>query len=281
MLRPFLSLVVAGVGTVVGLSVTWLGATSYTRAFASFDVDPGAAVVAVTGVLIASITGLSLAIHWVGVLVIGGIHSLLGLLALVVPFGNPFAGGIFSPVFQMTRMLSSVDPALGDGATVFYFSGTALIIGTFLLGAALGVRSRRLAGPSSAKAVAVSASLGAATLIAACALLIVAGGAFVRLILLLMKYDAALAALTVVGSVFAGFAGLFLRWSSIGVIAVSALLVVVGAWLFVDPAVFPAFPGTLTAAYGLLMVAGATFLAAALGGMVRGTDEVPERIDAL
>src|SRR5690606_16760043 len=125
-------------------------------------------------------------IHWVGVLVVGGIHSLLGLLALVVPFGNPFAGGIFSPVFQMTRMLSSVDPALGDGATVFYFSGTALIVGTFLLGSALGVRSRRLAGPSSRKAVAVSSTLGGATLLAACALLVLAGGAFVRLILLLM-----------------------------------------------------------------------------------------------
>jgi hypothetical protein len=273
--------VVAAVGTVAGLTLTWLGATAHARAAMTLAMDPGALLLTAAGILLLAIGAFSLAIHWVGVIVVGAIHALLGLLALVVPLGNPFGGGIFSPVFQISGMLTALDQTLGDGSRVFFFSGTALVVGAFLVGAALGVRSRRLAGPSSAKSVVVSSGLGAVTLLAATALLVVAGGSFVRMILVVFKYDAALAALAVVGGVLAGLAGLLLRWSSVGVLVAGGVVLVAGILFFASPGTMPGSPGDLIWSYGLAMVAGATFLAAAAGGTVRGSDEVPERADAL
>jgi hypothetical protein len=280
-LRPFLSLLIAGAGTVAGLTLNWLGASAYARSVATMASDPGALVLTIVGVLLLAAAALSLAVHWVGILVVGAIHALLGLLALVVPFGNPFGGGIFSPVFQITRMLGVFDQAMADGATVFFFSGTALVVGAFLVGAALGVRSRRLVGPSSRKAVAVSSALGAVVLLGATTLLIVAGGSFVRSILMLFKYDALTAGVTVVAGVLAGLAGILLRWSSIGAVLAGALVLVTGIYLFASPSLAYALSGNLLGIYGLVMVAGATFLAAAVGGTVRGIDEVSEPVDAL
>lgn len=248
MLRPFLSLIVAGAGTVGGLSMTWFGASAHARSAATMTSDPGAAVLTILGVLLLGAGALSLAVHWVGILVVGAIHALLGLLALVVPFGNPFGGGIFSPVFQITRMLGVFDQAMADGATVFYFSGTALVAGTFLVGAALGVRSRRLVGPSSPKAVAVSSALGAVVLLGATTLLIVAGGAFVRSILVMFKYDPLTAGVTVVAGVLAGLAGILLRWSSVGAVLAGALVLVAGVYLFLSPTFAATLSGNLLGA---------------------------------
>lgn len=281
MLRPFLSLLIAGAGTVAGLAVGWLGASAAARSVASGSADSGALALAFLGVVLLGAAAASLAVHWVGALVVGGIHALLGLLALVVPFGSPFDGGIFSPVFQITRMLAAVDPAVADGATVFFFSGTALVVGAFLAGAALGVRSRRLGEPSSAKAVAVSSALGGIVLLGATILLIVAGGEFVRSILVMFRYDGFAAAIAVIAGVLAGLAGLLLRWSSIGVALAGALVLVTGIVLVVAPPAALVPSANFLGAYGLVMVAGATFLAAAAGGAVRGPDEVSEPSDAL
>jgi hypothetical protein len=245
------------------------------------DRDAGTLALIVVGALVLGSAAFSLALHWVGALLVGAIHGVLGILALAVPFGNPFGGGIFSPVFQITRMLGAVDRSLGDGAAVFYFSGAALVVGAFLVGAALGVRSRRLAAPAAGKARVVSSVSGFVTLLAAMVLLVVAGGAFVRSILMMLRYDGALAALAVVGGVLAGIAGLLLRWSSSGVIVAGALALVAGLALLVSPAM----PGTAwaghVAAYGLLAGVGATALAAGIGGAVRAPGAVSDEPDAL
>jgi hypothetical protein len=280
--RPFLSLLAAGLATGVGLALSWTGAAGHAALVARGEPDPGGIAVGFVGAVLLGCAAFSLAIHWVGALVIGAIHGLLGLLALVVPFGNAFAGGIFSPVFQITRMLSKVDPALADGATIFYFSGTALVVGAFLVGAALGIRSRRLAGPSSPKAVAVSSSLSAVALLGASALLLVAGGAFVQQIVVLLRHDNISAAIVVVAGVLAGLAGLLLRWSSLGVILPATIVFVAGMALFAAVLPLPAwFAGRLPATYGLVMIAGATFLAGALAGVVRRRAEVPVGAGAL
>lgn len=281
MVRPFLSLLLAAAATVAGFALSWIGATSHAALAARLEPDPVGLALGAAGTALLGLAALTLAIHWVGALVVGAIHALLGVLALVVPFGNPFAGGIFSPVFQITRMLSKIDPSLGDGATMFYFSGTALVVGAFLIGAALGIRSRRLAGPSSAKAVAVSSSLSAVALLGASALLLVAGGSFAQQIFQLLRYDAVSAAITVFAGVLAGVAGLLLRWSSIGVILPATIVFVAGIVLFAALLPLPpSFPGRLPAVYGLVMIAGATFFAAAIGAVVRGRSEVPAGSDA-
>lgn len=272
MVRPFLSLLVAGGATAAGLATSWIGAATHTALAARAQPDPTGLALGLAGAALLGVAAASLAIHWVGALLVGAIHGLLGLLALVVPFGNAFAGGIFSPVFQITRMLSKLDASLGDGATMFYFSGTALVVGAFLVGAALGIRSRRLAEPSGPKAVAVSSAISAAALLGASALLLVAGGAFVQQIFQLLRHDAITAAIVVVAGVLAGLAGLLLRWSSLGVVAAAVVVLVAGAALFVAP--LPAwFPGRLPATSGLIMVAGAVFLAAAFAGIAPGRSD--------
>lgn len=279
MFRPFLSLLVAVVGTVAGLASACIGAAGHLRASAAGADDPGAFTLLIVGALLLAVAAASVTIHWVGVMLVGAIHGLFGMLALTVPFGNPFAGGIFSPVFQITRMLAVLDSALSDGAVVFYFSGSALVVGAFLVGAALGVRSRRLAPPAGTKAVVVSSALGLAAFLGATGLLVAAGGVFVRMILVMMRYDAALAALTVLGGVLAGFAGLLLRWSSLGVVLASGLVVVAGLVVVGSPA--SADPTGYLGSSGLLVVVGATALAAALGGVRRAPDEVPAPVEAL
>lgn len=271
MVRPFLSLLVAGGATVAGLATSWIGAATHTALAARSEPDPAGLALGMLGAMLLAAAAASLAIHWLGALVTGAIHSLLGLLALVVPFGNAFAGGIFSPVFQITRMLSQLDASLGDGATIFYFSGAALVVGAFLVGASLGIRSRRLAGPSSVTSVAASSAIGAAALIGASALLLVAGGAFVQQIFQLLRHDPVSAAIVVVAGVLAGLAGLLLRWSSLGVIASAVVVLVAGTVLFTAAVPLPAsFPGRLPATSGLVMVAGAVFLAAAIVGAAAG-----------
>jgi hypothetical protein len=280
--RPFLSLLVAGGATVVGLATSWIGAATHAALVARSQPDPAGLALGLAGAVLLGLAAASLAIHWVGALVIGAIHGLLGLLALVVPFGNAFAGGIFSPVFQITRMLSKVDASLGDGATIFYFSGTGLVVGAFLVGAALGIRSRRLTGPSRPKAVAVSSVISAAAVIGATSLLLVAGGAFVQQIFQLLRHDAISAAIVVVGGVLAGVAGLLLRWSSLGVIASATIVLVAGVALFAAVLPLPAwFAGRLPATSGLVMVAGAVFLAAAIAGTARVRSEAPVDPDLL
>ena len=282
MARPFLSLLLAGVASTAGLALTWTGAFQYSLMATAYGLepDPGAAALALVGVVLLGVAAWSLAVHWVGALVVGSVHALLGLLALVVPFGNPFGGGIFSPVFQITRMLTTIDRSISEGATIFYFSGTALVVGAFLAGAALGIRSRRLSGWSSRKAVALSSSVGGVLLLAASVLLVVAGGQFAQAIFQVMRYDGLLAALTVVAGVLAGVAGLLLRWSSLGAFLLGAVVLVTGAVLFLVPAA-QGYPGRLVGAYGLVMVAGVTFVGAALGGLARPRTEVPDDPDAL
>lgn len=277
MARPFLSLLVASAASAGGLALTSAGAVAHYGATAAGRPEGavGPAIATLGGVLLLGLAAASLAVHWVGALVVGSVHALLGLLALVAPFGNPFGGGIFSPVFQITRMLGAVDRSLSEGAAVFFFSGTALVVGTFLAAAALGIRSRRVAGRSSRREVLLSSTVGAATLVAAVAFHVLVGGQFAVSTLQTMRYDAGLAALAVVAGVFAGLAGLLLRWSSLGVFVVGGLVLIAGIALFLLP-VPPQFPGRMITGYGFLAVAGATFVGAALGGLARSDTEVTD-----
>lgn len=283
MVRPFLSLVVAIVASVIGLALVWMGASSYAMSQGTMrpQLDVAGLAMMLIGLLFLAVVGLSLALHWVGALVVGAVHGMLGLLALVVPFGNPFDGGIFSPVFQITRMLYRVNNGLGDGATMFYFSGTAFAVGVFLAAAALGIRTRRLAAPASVTAIFVSSVLGGLVLLAASTLVVIAGGDFSRFIVQMFQYDLTLAVLTVGGGVLAGVAGILLRWSSIGVAVAAVLVVLVGFVFFLGVLPVATTALRLPAMYGLIAVAGVVFLGAALGGAIRQSPAYVTRPDVL
>lgn len=278
MIRPFLSVLVAGAASAVGVSLVAAGGAGHLRQRGAFVpvLDPTPVVLLAVGTVLLAVAAFTLAVHWLGALIVGAIHAVLGLLALVIPFGSPFEGGIFSPVYQITVMFSSVDRWLADGLGIFFFSGTALVMGAFLVAAALGVRSRRLAQPAPSGVAAGTSAASGLLLLGSLGVLLFVGGQFVLDLFRTLDYDGVLAAVTVVGGVLAGFGGLLLRWSSTGAVVVGAVTVVVGVVLLADPFLLgPRFAGMYVAGYGLLLATGATFLGAALGGLVRGPEAVP------
>lgn len=282
MVRPFLSLLLAGTATAAGVTMAWAGAGYRMRSLVTAQPDIVATAASVVGILLLGVAAASLAIHWLGVLVVGFVHALLGVLAVIAPPGNLFSGSVFSPVLHITRMLGGFDRPLSDSASMFYLSGAALVCGAFLVAAALGVRSRRLAEPAGATATAVSSVLSGVALLAATAFVLFAGGEFTRGIFQMMRYDAWFAALLVIAGVLAGVGGLLLRWSSAGAIAVGVLVVVVGLYLFLAaPAFMWTSPVRIPALYGLLATVGATVLGGAFGGWVRPRREVPAAPPAL
>jgi len=288
MLRPFLSLLVAAGATVAGAAMAWSGAGHRMFSLATFQPEPdvAATLASVVGILVLGGAAASLAIHWVGVLVVGFVHAVLGALAVIVPPGNLFSGNVFSPVLHITRMLSAVDRPLSESASMFYLSGAALVVGAFLVAAALGVRSRRLAAPAGTSAAALSSVLGGVALLAATGLVLFAGGDFTRGIFQMMRYDGGLAALLVVAGVLAGVGGLLLRWSSMGAIVVGLLVTIAGFYLYLAaPAFVWASPVRLPALYGMVATLGVTVLAGAFGGWLRpppsayeGDDDGPEAL---
>lgn len=269
-MRPFLSLVVAATASGLGFGLAWLGASTFVAGVPNEAPDPAAAVTTIAGALIAASGVLSLAIHWLGALSIGGVGAVLGLVAVLVPFGNPLFGGPMNPVYDIVRMLFGVTARLGDGASMFFFTGTALVFGAFLVAAALGVRSRRLSGPVSRSAARGAGIVGALTVLAALALLVVVGAHFAETAFAGRRHEAADSTLLVLAAALAGIGGLALRWSSWGAGAVGALAVVVGLVGFLaGSAIAPGTPGAAMFGYGLVLTIGLALLAAALAGLSR------------
>jgi hypothetical protein len=283
--RPFLSVLMAGVATAAGVALVAAGGAGSLAQRSDFvpRLDPAPLLMIVGGTVLLAVGAFSLAIHWVGVLVVGAVHAVLGALALLIPFGSPLGGGVFSPVYQITVMFSKVDRWLADGLSVFLFSGASLVVGVFLVAAALGVRSRRLAPPAPTGLAATASVIGGVLLLGAVAVLVLLGGDFVLDLFRTFRYDAVLAVIVVAaGGALAGFGGILLRWSSAGAILASVVVLVVGAVLLVDPfRLGPAFPGWWVGGYGLVLATGATFLGAALAGLVRGPEPVPASVDDL
>lgn len=269
MLRPFLSLVVAAGATTAGLGCAWAGAGLRLVEGARGRPEFAGAILTLVGVLLVGIAAMSIAIHWLGALTVGGIQGFLGAIALVFPLGNPFEGGLYNPVFEITRMLSAIDRDLGDSAAVYFFCGAALLTGAFLVGAALGIRTRRLNPPAGRRSRLGAIAVSAPTLLGATALFVLAGGQFARGLFETFRFESALAALVVFGAVLAGIAGLTLRWSSAGVVLVGVAVVVTGVAAFsVSGLLVVGFPGRLPGAYGFILLLGSTYLGAALAGMV-------------
>lgn len=279
MVRPFLSLLIAGVASAAGVALVASGGAGSLAQRSDFlgPVDPGPVIMIAVGAVLIALAAFSLALHWVGVLVVGAVHAVLGVLALAIPFGSPLGGGVFSPVYQITLMFARIDRWLADGLSIFLFSGTSLVIGVFLVAAALGVRSRRLAPKSPGGLAALTSVVGGALLLGALAVLLFLGGRFVLDLFRTFQYDGVLAAVIVLGGgALAGIGGLLLRWSSTGAVVAALVVLVVGVVVLVDPVrLGPAFPGWWIGGYGLVIATGATFLGAALGGLVRGPEAVP------
>jgi hypothetical protein len=269
--RPFLSLLMASVATAAGLAVL-LSAGQRRVAALSHDADApdvSADALVLLGVVILGVAAASLALHWVGGLVVGAVHLLLGGIAVLVPITGPLSGA-YSPTWEIGGMLRDLDGALGDGATIFFFSGAAFVLGAFLIGAALGVRSRWDSPAANSSTVVISSVVAGVLLALALVLLATAGDLFVEAVLEHVRYEFALALAVASAALVAGVGGLTLRWSSAGVILTGVLALVAGVVAIYAGAALPIeFVGPKVVAYGFLPAFGITFLVAGLAGTLR------------
>ena len=275
MLRPFLSLLMASVATAVGLALLLIAGHRHASALTRLAPEPdrGSDALVVLGVLILGVAAASLVLHWLGAFVVGAVHLLLGGLAVLIPLSGPLSGA-YSPTWEISGMLRDLDPSLGDASTVFFYSGAAAVLGAFLVGAALGVRSRWDSPPAGAATVAVSSIVGGVVLVVAVVLLATAGEQFVTHLLSQLRYQFPLALAVAVGAVLAGVGGLTLRWSSAGVILIGVVALVAGVVAIIAGSSLPVeLAGPRVIAYGFVPVLGISFLAAGIAGKLRQTPE--------
>jgi hypothetical protein len=273
-LRPFLSLLVASVATALGLSALLIAGQRHARGLAVMSPDAGADLLMLVGVLILGAAAASLVVHWVGALLVGAVHLLLGGLAVLIPISGPLSGA-YNPTWEICRMLRDLDPSLGDGTTVFFYSGAALALGAFLVGAALGVRSRWDSPAAGSSAVVISSVVGGVVLVVALVLLATAGEEFVTNLIVMLRYQFPLAIGLAAVALLAGVGGLTLRWSSAGVILVGVVALVGGLVAIFAGTVLPyEFLRPRIIAYGFLAALGISFLAAGIAARLR-TPTVP------
>lgn len=283
-MRPFLSLAIAGAATTAGAALALPAAVRHSNGVASLRPDPGADALFLVGVLLLAIATASLLVHWLGVFVVGGIHLVLGGLAVLVPTGGLLSGA-YSPIFEIAMMLGGLNRQLGDGALLFSFSGAEFALGAFLVAAALAVRTRQDSEPARAATASTASIIGVVVLGGAIALLVTVGGDFTTRLFHHIEYDVLLAFGVALAAVLAGIAGLTLRWASTGV-AFVALIVLVGGliaffaiqsmrslptWFLVSPPV----------TYGFSVVLAASMLTAAVVARFAPRSRVPVDVDAL
>jgi hypothetical protein len=279
-LRPFLSLLVASIATALGLAALLIAGQRHVVGLARLSPDPGSDVLMLVGVLLLGVAAASLAVHWVGALVVGAVHLLLGGLAVLIPISGPLSGA-YNPTWEISGMLRDLDPSLGDGSTVFFYSGAALALGAFLVGAALGVRSRWDSPPAGASVVVVSSLIGGGVLLVALVLLATAGDEFVTDLLVMLRYEFAFALAVVVAALLAGIGGLTSRWSSAGVILIGIVAVVAGVVAILAGAALPfELVRPKVVAYGFLPALGISFLAAGIAAKLRAPAD-PVETEAL
>ena len=280
MLRPFLSLLIAAVATLLGLGVGLSAADRRASGIASLRPDSSADALVLVGVLMLAVAAASLALHWLGVFIVGAIHLFLGGLALLVPPGRILSGA-YSPVYGVTAMLSGIDRHLGEGAAIFYFSGVALVLGALLVAGALAVRTRLDAPPTRRPNAVVASVVGGLAVIGGLLLLVVVGDEFVTLLFSRFQYEAPLAFGVVGAALLVGIGGLTLRWSSGGGIVVGAALLAAGLVTFVGGSALPREVGELLiVAYALPLFVGASILVVSIVAAVLGSAAVPKQADA-
>ena len=280
-LRPFLSLLIASVATALGLGIALSAADRRASGIASLRPDSSADALVLVGVLLLAIAAASLALHWLGIFIVGAIHLVLGGLAVLVPTGGILSGA-YSPVYEVTGMLTGIDRNLGAGAAIFYFSGVALVLGALLVAAALAVRSRLEAPPTRRPNAIVASVVGALALVGSVIVLVVVGDEFVTLLFSRFQYEVTLALGIAGAALLAGVGGLTLRWSSRGGIVVGAALLAAGLIAFVGWSWLPReVGGLLIVTHGLPIIVGVSILVVSIVAAVSRSAAVPIDADAL
>jgi hypothetical protein len=235
--RRLVSVLIAVLASVAGLPLLWTGGAMLFYVSQRFTGGgggplsaPGALAMLIAGVLLCAVTGASIAWSSLGAVVMGALHVLVALLALMLPVN--VAGGGPTPVWDVVFSLASIDQALSDGASVFTARGIGLILGFALIGGGLAAALRPR--PRPAVATGIAAVAGALLGITAAVLAFGQGGQVFRLYVVYFDPDRGAALLLALAAAGFGVATLALGWSSLGAYVAGGILLVGGGFVAVS-----------------------------------------------
>jgi hypothetical protein len=274
MTRIVISLLVAPIASVLGYLALWSGGTVFSRALldrTSSGLDPLAVLFVVLGVLLLVVAMATIAFSSVGVIVVGVIHLLVSLLAVLGP-AKPFLV-LLGPLYDTI-------PAVADGLLYSIPTGVGMLAGVIFLVAGLAALSRRPARPGVLARIA-SVVIGLAGGLIGLVLAVSGGGLIYTSQMLEFRElaDQRGALLLLVGVALLAVAVATLRWSSLGVATLGLVVVVIGALGITQPGDAVAVTRDVSvelsralqfvSANGNLAMLGMLLLAAALGTLLR------------
>lgn len=270
--------------SLVGHLLFWPGSAGLLRATQRFDggLDIGALALVVVGIAVIAAAVATLAIGWLGVIVLGGVHIVFSLLLHLVPID--LRADAFSPAFELMNAARGASAELGDGMFFYFPPGAGLIIGVVLVAAGLASDARRTPPAGPARGLSALAGVGGVFGL----VLALAGGAitYVRLLVMLAGADALGLALLYVGAILVGAAVYVSRWSSAGAFVLGGVTVLAGLALLaapralVGPVPTPELRRALELAgpSGLLLLIGVVVLVAGLAVRYRARRAIPAAV---
>jgi hypothetical protein len=256
--RRILSVVIAVVAAAIGTPLLWVGGAGVLISTERLQVDAASVALAIGGVVLLAVSIATVVISPLGVGVVGVIHGLIALLALVIPF-DPFHG-IRSPVWLLLDAVIQPGAPFSTGLTIFIASGISLLIGAVYAMAGLGRRGR-LAGRGPSREV-LGVLLGTPLMLVGGGLTLWAGGLFYGATFVTLRAEPLGIVFMLLGTLIFAFGVLVdARYSGWGEVVVGGLAVIVGIAAFTAPGIVIRMLGR-TWAESLSLVGPSLFLVA-------------------
>ena len=237
MIHRILSLVVAVVASVLGYLALWSGGTTLALAASSYNsggrLDPGALALVALGVLLIAVAGMTVVFSSLGVIVVGAVHVLVGFVSILSPF-EALRGPLPLP-YQLINQVFDANSPVNFGFYASVPTGAGIAVGTVLLVAGIAARGRtaRVSQFGRILSPILSVILGGVGV-----LIIVGQGAVVYASQLQRgswRVDFGVVGAIVLATVLLAVAAFTLRWSSVGVFALGAIVAVFGLATLFQP----------------------------------------------
>lgn len=238
MTRQILSITVAVVVSALGYAAAWTGGTKLAHYAGAMRpvTDVVSYLLLILGVVLLAVATLTIVWSSAGVLAVGGIHVVIGLLALLFPPDG--LGAQFVPAYDLIRSLHSLGDELSFGAYFTVPTGMGLVTGAALIAIGLGSRARARArvGESSQNMRILAASAATVIGLPAFVLVLAAGGVSYRATAVMLSNQPILAIVMIVlgAGLVAGVLYLT-RWSSVGAVELGLVITVLGAIMVFAP----------------------------------------------
>lgn len=226
MARRLLSVLIAVVATVLGYLAAWTGGVAIAMNSFRAQFDPSGLPLLLLGLVLLAVAALTIVMSSAGVIVVGAAHLLFGLLAFALPPTDLFGGG-FVPAYWIIGRIGGLSRSFADGLYFSVPTGFGMLVGATLLIAGLMARSRQTPTSSIAR---VSAGVAALILGVPGVLLVLTGGgsSYRRTAAMLQPATPLDVILIVSGLLLVSVVVVSVRWSSVGVILLGAIVSLLG-----------------------------------------------------